>query len=623
MQLRIKLVLLIAFAVSIATTLLVRALDVQVGRGEWFRAQADDNRFFTLPVTAERGVLLDRYGQALVRNTRRYYRVINPQALHYTTQPITRDEALAEMATESGSVISQPQRLYPFGEALSQIVGYVGAVTAEDLTASPHLDITDMIGKLGLELVFDRQLRGLSGQEQYEINALGQRQKQVSLETAQPGQNLETTIDPYLSQVAYDALGSETGVIAILDAETGEVLTLVSKPSFDPNLLTTIAEQPEQEALRKQQVQSLFKDPRQLFFNRAINGQYPPGSIFKLVTALAGLEEKKIDLATTVVDEGVLKVGEYEYGNWYFRQYGRTEGELGLVKALARSNDIFFYKVAEWLGPDDLALMARMFGFGQETGIGIRPEAKGLVPDPSWKEEHLGERWFLGNTYHFGIGQGDLLVSPIQIAQMVQAIAHHGTLCQPSLLKTGKTQCRELGLHEENIAPVLNGMLDACSPGGTAYPFFPYNTTRRGGTTPYEDLAKGAVACKTGTAEFGGVINAEGHRKTHGWFVAIKEFNKDQLVGRELAGDWALSTATGSVATELSVQFSKPENPQQLRSAWLARIKDKGFPQRLVFVALVESSDQVPFREGSRDSAPLIKQIIEWMEAGSPVPTQG
>jgi penicillin-binding protein 2 len=621
MHLRIKLVLLVALSLSMASLLMMRALDVQVSRGVSFKAQADDNRFFTLPIIAERGVLLDRYGQPLVRNSRRYYRVINPTALHYTTEPISREVALAEMATQSGSVITQPERIYPFSQALSHILGYVGSVTAEDLVDNPGLDITDTIGKLGLEILYDRQLRGVSGREEYEINALGQRQKQVSLEPAQPGQNVTTTVDPYLSQVAFQALGNKTGVVGILDAESGEVLALVSNPTFDPNILTRASLDPDQERQRQQAVQALFKDPRQLFFNRAINGQYPPGSVFKLITALAGLEEKKIDLTTTVMDEGVLKVGEYEYGNWFFRQYGRTEGEVGVVKSLARSNDIFFYKVAEWVGPDRLATMARIFGLGQVTGIGLTPEAKGLVPDPIWKEEHLGERWFLGNTYHFGIGQGDLLVSPLQIAQVVQAIAHHGTLCQPSLVKTGKKQCREVGVHEENLSPVLTGMLDACSPGGTAFPFFPYNETRRGGATPYEDLTKGAVACKTGTAEFGATINAEGHRKTHGWFVAIKEVNKEQLLASQLPGEWSLPVASGS-ATPVSAGTLSAKTPQQLRQEWLLKVKDKGFPQRLVFVTLVESSDEVPFTEGSRDAGPIVKQIIEWIE-GVTVPAQG
>jgi penicillin-binding protein 2 len=614
MRFRIKLIFLLAFSLSIATLLIVRAFDLQFSRGGVFRAQADDNRFFTLPVAAERGVLLDRYGQPLVRNARRYYRVINPTALHYTVEPITREVALAEMATQSGSVVSQPERTYPFGEALSHIVGYIGAVTADDLVDNPSLGITDSIGKLGLELVFDRQLRGLGGREQYEINALGQRQKRVSLEPAQPGQNVPTTLDPYLSEVAYRALGSQTGVVGILDAESGEVLALVSAPTFNPNLLTRVSQDPDQERQRQGAVQTLFQDPRQLFFNRAINGQYPPGSVFKLITALAGLENEKIDLATTVVDEGVLKVGEYEYGNWYFRQYGQTEGTLGLIRAIARSNDIFFYKVAEWVGPEHLATMARTFGLGQVTGIGLTPEAKGLVPDPIWKELQLGERWFLGNTYHYGIGQGDVLVSPVQIAQMVQALAHHGTLCQPTLVKTGKKQCRELGLHEENISSVLTGMLDACSPGGTAFPFFPHNADRRGGATPYEDLAKGAVACKTGTAEFGGAVNAQGHRKTHGWFVAIKEVHADQIISDELPAEWSLPVATGS-ATAMSAQ--------QLRQAWVAQLKERGFPQRLVFVSFVESSEEVPFKEGSRDAAPLIQKMIEWMEGGVHPAVQG
>ncbi len=597
-----RLILFVGLAVALGAVLMARIVDIQIWRGDKFRVLANDNRLYTLPVEAERGVLLDRYGEPLVWNSRRYYRVLNPTELHSQLQLISSDEALAEMATQSGSVETHSERMYRYPLALSHVLGYVGLVTADDLVEDNRLKIRDQKGKLGLELLFDQLLRGRPGQTEYEIDAMGRRQKKVSEVLPQTGQNVTTTLDPYLSQMAHQALGNQVGSVIVMDAATAEVLALVNTPAFDPNILTRTASNPSEAQTRQQLISALFADPRQLFFNRAISGQYPPGSIFKLVTALAALSSGKIDEQTTVVDEGTLKVGEYEYGNWYFRQYGRTEGPLQLVKAIARSNDIYFYKAAEAIGPDVLATMARVFGLGQPTNIGLKPEAAGLVPDPAWKELRTGERWFLGNTYHYGIGQGDVLVSPIQMAQVIQSLAHQGSRCQPKLVPSKTQDCHELSFKEEQLALVLRGMLDACSPGGTGFSFFADNATRRGGATPQEDLAKGAVACKTGTAEFGGA-NEQGHRRTHGWFVAIREFNKEELLA---------TVATTSAVVESPAQ-PVASSSAELHQKWITSIKEHGFPQRLVFLALVESDEAKPFKEGSSDAGPVIKQLVDWM----------
>lgn len=598
-----RLALFLAAGACLFTLLLGRAIDVQVLRGADFRLRADDNRFFTLPITAERGVFLDRYGQPLVWNTRTYYRVTDPDSIQVNKQVLSRDEALQLMATQSASVVTAHERLYRFPEALAHIMGYTGPVTAEDLQRDRTIALTDQIGKLGLEFSQNRLLRGTDGKETYEVNALGKRQKKIDNTAPISGQSLQTTLDPYLSEVAYRALGNKKGSVVILDADTGQVLTLVSSPSYNPNLLTHTQSTVEAEAERRRAVQALFTDPRQLFFNRAVGGSYPPGSVFKIVTALAGLESGKIDAETTVEDEGVLKVGIYEYGNWFFRQYGRVEGTISLVRAIARSNDIYFYKAAELMGPDTLAQMASMMGFGKTTTIEVTAQAKGLVPTPQWKEETIGERWFLGNTYHYGIGQGDTLVSPIQVAQMTQVVANEGTLCPPSLLASGKNSCWEVGIKPENLQLVLQGMLDACSAGGTAFPFFPYNTIHRvEGATPDEDLQRGAVACKTGTAEFGAADELD-RRRTHGWFTATLGFDPSLV---------ALDPVTEAAPIPSGV-ITKDVSLASLRHGWLELVTQKPLPRRLVLVAMVESDEEAPFKEGSRDAAPVVKQIVDWM----------
>jgi len=608
---RWKLPIFVTFSLCITVSLLMRVADVQLWRGSSFRVLADDNRFYTLKTDPERGVLLDRFNEPLVWNSRRYYHVDNPTALHSQLTAISRDQALQEMATGSGSIVNKIERLYRYPLSLSHLVGYVTGVTADDLSENSNYDVNDQKGKLGLEAKFDTQLRGRKGQDLFEINALGQRQKKVSSVPSIAGENIKTSLDPYLSEVALSSLGQNAGAVIVLDARTGQALAVVSSPSYDGNILTKTAANPVDETARQQAIQSLLSDPRQLFFNRALSGQYPPGSVFKIVTALAGLEAEKIDASTSVTDEGVLRVGIYEYGNWLFRQYGQTEGAISLLRAISRSNDIYFYKAAEWVGPEQLAIMARLFGLGEKTGIGVESESWGLVPDPEWKEHRIGEQWYLGDTYHMGIGQGNLLVSPIQVAQMVQAVANTGTLCPPTLLSNDKQNCRELSLQAENIDLVLRGMLDACSAGGTAYPFFPYNKTRRQeGAATEDDLLRGAVACKTGTAEFG-ASDTQGYKKTHGWFVAIKEFNPETFAS---AGSLVQSDSDLTATDSASPEVVAGPDLQQLRQAWIERVQKQGLPQRLVFVSLVESSEANQFQEGSTDASPVIKRMIDWME---------
>lgn len=608
-RLTTKWLLFVTASVCLTFVLMARLIDLQLVQGESFRVKADDNRFYTLNVPAERGVFLDRYGQPLVWNTRRYFQVSNIGALQQTRTPIEREEALAQMATQSANVVATLERTYRFPTSLSHVLGFVGSVTAEDLAKKIPVTMQEQLGKLGLELTQQSLIRGLEGEDRYEINALGQRQKKVETVMPQPGENVQTTLDPYLSEVAYRSLGGQKGAVVIIDAETGEVLSLVSSPAFDANVLTNVELDPTAAEERKTKIQNYFTDPKQLFFNRAVDGSYPPGSVFKPIVALAGLEEGKIDANTVVVDEGILKVGEYEYGNWYYRQYGRTEGAISLVRALARSNDIYFYKAAEAAGPDGVAKMARMFGLGEQTGIQLRPQTKGLVPDPAWKEKTLGEQWFLGNTYHYGIGQGDILVSPIQMAQVMQTIANDGVRCPPTLLKKSAMGCTELGLQSENLTLILQGMLEACSTGGTAYPFFEYNARHRvADATVKEDIEAGAVACKTGTAEFG-AADANDHRKTHAWLIAEAGTNQEMLFGDQAPAQVATTAAnfrTVVPQSEIAAAVS--------RSEWLAQIGSKGFPKKLVFAALVEADEEHPFREGSADAAPVVRQIVNWIE---------
>jgi penicillin-binding protein 2 len=604
--------LLLFFIMLLFTILGVRAMDLQAMQGGKYYAQAENNRFYTQRIPALRGVIFDRYGEPLTLNIQKYFRVEDPKALYGNLVPIEREQALQLLASsESAKVVTAAERRYPYAHSLAHVVGYVGDVTAEDLQRDETLSVGQHIGKAGLEYTYEKILRGRDGEEVFEINALGQKQRHSETVAPQPGQNISSSIDPYVAEVASRALGQHQGAIIISDAFTGEVVALSSWPTFDPNTLSQSFPDPVKEQERKQKIRDFFNDPKQLFFNRAISGVYPPGSTFKIVTALAGLDQQKITNSTQVVDEGVLKVGEFEFGNWYYRQYGRVEGPINLTRAIARSNDIYFYKVAEWVGPDGLATMARMMGLGEKVGIDLPAEARGVVPDPAWKVQVKGEKWFLGDTYHYGIGQGDLLTSPLQVAQFTQAVANNGSLCPMVLNRDNKKQCKGINIKPEDIELVLQGMIGTCSPSGTAFPFFQYNASRIiEGASAQKQIENGAVACKTGTAEFG-AADERGYRKTHGWFTSIVEIHQTPEQKENLS---ARVASIAAQQKETSPFFDITQlSDQELFQLWQKRQKEGNFPRRLVITVLVESDEQNPYKEGSRDAGPIVKYMVDWL----------
>jgi penicillin-binding protein 2 len=610
-----KLVAIYAFTIFAFVIITMRLIDTQLVNGESFEFLADRNRTFTFRLPEERGVILDRYQDPLLFNKTVYYQKESPNALYSPKTRVSREEALLLMIADENAVEIDYIRQYRYPESLSHITGYIGGVSSSNLEEDSSLHISDKVGKMGLELRYQDYLRGERGYKKFEVNALGEKQRLVEEKIGFPGKNLPITLDPYLSEIAYQAMGDKRGAVIILDVSTGEVLSLVSTPTFDVSLLSDSFTDPNQERNRVLTVQSFFSNPLQLFFNRGVSGAYPPGSVFKLFTALAGLENEKVTKNTTVIDEGVLRVGDFSYANWFYTQYGRTDGTISLVKAIARSNDIYFYKAAEWTGPENIKEMAELFGFGDRTNIEISSEVKGLVPSPEWKSRVVGERWFLGNTYHMGIGQGDLLTTPIQVAQGLQAIGNKGRLCQPTLIKDSfdqgylqRNRCSEVGVLEDNLKLVLEGMINACEFGGTGFPFFAHNASVLGSssdgrsTNPYANMTKGAVACKTGTSEFGG-MDSRGYRRTHGWFVAL--FGTQDLLQKALKERENGEDVTNSVSDSVSD-----------RDIWLSKIDEHDFPKELAIVVLVESDEASPYREGSGDAAPVVKAIFDWMFFG-------
>lgn len=529
-----------------------RTVWIQGWQQRIYTGLAERNRIFRQVVRAPRGLILDRNGQALAANEPRYTQLYQAND-QLRERILDTDEALSLMATAPAQVRTNFVRVYPFGPVTAHLVGYV---------QQPQQSGEVVTGRTGVERWQQAELAGQDGTILYERNALGEATRVLAQQPPQPGRPLSLTIDAQLSQVAFAALGSRRGAIIVGIPQTGEILAAISQPSFLPEANPSPDElAPWKEAVEEGRVapslSAALDFPNNPFLFRPLAATYPPGSIFKIVTALAGLEYGAIDERTQVVDEGVLKVGEFEYANWYWRQFGRVEGSIAIVRALARSNDSFFYKVAEWVGPQRLADFARHFSLGARTQAVFPGEREGLVPDPNWKQRQFGERWFLGNTYHMGIGQGDVLATPLQLQVLMSTVASRGRKCEPKFLLEGAGSCSEVSLEDESLALLIRGLRQACSAGGTGYPFF---------EVPYE------VMCKTGTAEFG-QEDDQGHRPTHGWFTA-------------------------------AISRGERQDPETAE-----------FSADLVITVLVESDEEQPFREGSRDAAPIARQIADWWYA--------
>ncbi|MBU1127067.1 hypothetical protein KKF11_01875, partial [Patescibacteria group bacterium] len=476
------------FSAFFFLVLIARLFQIQIVLGDRNRDIAEGNRIKKTIIPAPRGIIFDKAGRALIRNEP-VYRLTGEND---EKKIISRDEAILIEASEDQkeNLSLDVGRFYIYKDVLAHVLGYIAEAGEDDL--GEIYKTGDLLGRGGLEKEYDSLLRGKDGGDIIEVNAKGKKIAEIEKQEPQAGENLYLTIDAELSKVAFEALGESVGAVVATMVKTGEVLVLVSTPSFDPNLMSSIG-------LREsEKIEELLKDLQKPFFNRAISGLYPPGSTFKIISSVAGLQEGKINENTIIEDKGFIKVGDYLYKNWYFTQYGKIEGEVDVVKALARSVDTFYYKLGEWVGPDKLAFWAHEFGLGEKTQIELDSEVSGTVPTPSWKEEIQGERWFLGNTYHFVIGQGDLLTTPIQINQMTQAIANNGHWCKPFLVKGDKSNCRSLNLSPQTIKIVQEGLRRVCEKGGTAFEFFEFSPQ---------------VAGKTGTAEFG---NSD---KTHAWFT--------------------------------------------------------------------------------------------------------
>jgi len=477
--------------------LLGRLVELSIIKGNYFRSLSEGNRIRRIPIVAPRGRILARGGEELVGNKEVKRRVVfDPQSGY---EKIDYREGDPEQ-----EVLTEWVRNYSLGESFAHVSGYLGQVSEDEVEKVNPIcpekgprKPGSWVGRSGLEEYYDCLLSGTDGEELVEVDTTGKKIRTLGKKNPTPGKDLKTSIDFSLQEQVAKAIGDKKGAVVAVGGG-GEVLALHSNPSYDPNLFV--------EKGNDKAIQSLLTDPNEPFFNRAIGGLYHPGSVFKPIVAVAAVEEGRVDEDYTYEDPGVITIGRFSYSNWYFNQYGGLEGKIGLVRAIARSTDTFFYKVGEILGVDKIAEWAGRFGLGEATGIDILGETAGLVPSSEWKLRVKGERWFLGNTYHMAIGQGDIALTPIALNRATLAIAT-GKLCAPKI--AGEASCSDLKLGEKSVELVKKGMTDACSSGGTGFTFFNFEPK---------------VACKTGTAE----TSLEG--EPHAWFTVFSPVDFPDMV---------------------------------------------------------------------------------------------
>ncbi|MBI2984537.1 MAG: penicillin-binding protein 2 [Candidatus Kerfeldbacteria bacterium] len=548
----------------IGLLVVVRLVDLQIVNGHRYRQRAEYNRLRLEYVPAARGSIVDRHGQVLADNVPNFTLTVTPADLPMTTADrrlaLTRlseltkvplatiEEKLATVSARAAdpvvildhlpaagalqwmvqtsswtwvSIDGRPTRQYPFGLALSPILGYVGPVTTDELRQDPQLRPTMLTGKAGLERIHNQQLSGTDGQRAIERDVLNQRHHVLQEQPPVTGETLVLTVDAKLQQQLFDRLaeavrlsrGSGGGAVAI-DPKTGQVLALVSYPTFDNNWFVT--------ANHGNEIRGALADPHRPFLNRAISGQYPSGSIIKPLIAAAGLAEDLITPTTTVMSSGGLPVGTDFFPDWKAGGHGATN----LTKAIAESVNTYFYYLAggyeqhPGLGVDLIVTYLQRFGWGSRLDIDLPGEAAGLLPTREWRANVRATPWRLGDTYHLAIGQGDLLVTPLQVAVAVAAIANDGVLYQPQLVQAVVKSAnqsvrrfkpaviRRLNLPPSTLSVVRRAMREG---------------VLSGSSQALQTLSVNAAG-KTGTAEFG---NAG---KTHAWYTVFAPYEDPQIV---------------------------------------------------------------------------------------------
>ena len=564
-ELRRRCKFLFVFLAIAFVGLTARLVFLQIVQGERYTYLSENNRIRIKRVPGTRGMIFDREGQLLVDSRPSFDLIFVPEdsgerpenTLKLLAGYLRRDpgELLkifeenknraafdelvlgrdidwpAVVAVETHqldlpgvSLRARPRRNYSDGPMAAHVLGYLGEINQKQLKnlKDQGYVIGDEIGQYGLERRWEELLRGQSGGQQVEVDALGRRVRVLHEVTDVPGYTVHLTLDRQLQETAYEALKGKEGTIVALDVNSGAVLALASTPAFDPNTFAR--------GIKSDEWTGLIKDQLRPLSNRATQGQYPPGSTFKIIMSIAGLEEGVIQPESFIQDPGF-----YSFGNRSFRDWKKGgHGAVNLHKAIVESCDTYFYQLGPKLGVDRIAKWAHAFGLGEKTGIALDDERTGTIPDTEWKRKKYRQPWFPGETVSVAIGQGYVTVTPLQLANMVAAVANGGKLYRPYVVNKvesvdgstvreyGPELIRTIELKPDTLKRVRTALADVVSaPGGT------------GGAARSQVVS---IAGKTGTAQVvemkGGYVKTEQlayFNRDHAWFVSYAPVENPQV----------------------------------------------------------------------------------------------
>lgn len=555
---RIASLVVLALLIGLAA----RLFSLQVGDGQSWQSRSDVNRIRWERIAATRGRILDIHGEPLADNRPSFDIVLVPEDTKNLDKTMARMETLVghqmrdpddiriaarkrppfegiviERDIDWASIVALethehelpgvrldvgPMRTYPEGGLASHLLGYVGEVSAKDLRNRDQYRPGDRSGKTGAEQTWESSLRGSSGAQQIEVDARGRRLRVLSEAGGQQGESLYLTIDKRLQAFAEQLLDKQEGSIIAIRPKTGEVLAMASAPGYDPNKFARGIGNTDWRALLENELRPLN--------NRALQGQYPPGSTFKIVTAAAALEENVIAPETKIFCGGSHQLGNRTYRCW--KRGGH--GEMDLHDALAESCDVYFYQVGQKLGVDRIAIYAKRFGLGEATGIDLANEKSGLVPTRDWKKERYGESWYAGETLSVAIGQGFLLATPLQIANLAATIANDGLRMKPQLIERIQSSDGEtlyamepetrgrVGLQPRTLQQIREALRSVVH--------------ARKGTGKAARLETIDVAGKTGTAQVFKMGKEQiktdtlaRHLRDHAWFIAFAPVDNPEI----------------------------------------------------------------------------------------------
>jgi len=535
------------FTVAVFFVLISGFWQLQIQQQESYSVQAERNSVKSLPILAPRGKILDRDGRVIVDNHSSWTLILSRETLkpqhlpeiaeglhldladlnaklyRYRSRPkfepiVLKEEltpaelAFVEAHRDPGffpelELIRAQKRLYPQNGLGAHVIGYTGEISDAELDSPEYANEEpgSVIGKFGLERKYNDVLRGIDGSRQVKVDNLGRERETLENKEAIPGKSLQTTLDLDLQAVGELAMDGRVGALIAMDPRNGEILAMVSRPTFDPNKFAV--------RIKSSDWKEIANDPDHPLLNRAIQAQLAPGSTFKPIMALAGLETSTIDEDWTAHCEG----GASFYGHFY--KCEKVHGAIQLHRAIVLSCDAYFYNVGVKLGIDQIAFYGERVGFGRRTGVDLPGEAEGVMPSTAWKARNYHQKWYGGDTVSVAIGQGQVTVTPIQLASAIGGIAMGGEWYRPHLLvsDTKTEKPRVWALNPENVQKVVAGMYGVVNEGGT------------GGRA----IIPGLHVCgKTGSAQTTSLDYAKSHGgvKDNSWFVGFAPCEAPEIV---------------------------------------------------------------------------------------------